>query len=85
MPQTMKPMTKEHPDWDDFLRRLEGPGGCNFKPDMTWKCNCSSKRLLATKILTDMGLGVEEIEQSMDYFSHYGGHCDCEIVFNVAE
>jgi Protein of unknown function (DUF2695) len=79
-------MTKEHPRWEEFLERLEGPEGCNFReaaPGKTvWNCAGGDDKSLATAILTDMGASIEE---SLAYFEAHGGYCDCEILFNVAD
>jgi hypothetical protein len=72
--------------WPEFIERLEGPGGCNFREgpgNGTWDCDNTSQRPIARRILAQMGLAPAEIEQSLGYFSAHGGMCDCEIVFNV--
>jgi hypothetical protein len=83
-------MTRENPRWDEFCEKLNGPEGCNFtrkNPDdaatTTWKCDNSSNRPFARKILAEMGLTEDEIDQSLSYFDANGGYCDCEILFNV--
>jgi len=73
-------MTPDHERWEEFCERLEGPEGCDFRPDHTWKCNNKGDRPFATKILEDMGA---DVVKSLAYFSAHGGHCDCEILFNV--
>ena len=84
-------MNKKNPRWDEFLCRLDGKEGCNFrkikgKDGLTWTCDSKDRgRPLATKILKAMGLTDKEIKGSMKYFDDNGGHCDCEILFNVAE
>jgi hypothetical protein len=30
-----------------------------------------------------MGFGLDDVVASLDYFNEHGGHCDCEILFNV--
>lgn len=72
-------MTPEHPRWREFADRLGGPEGCDFKNN-TWKCNNLEDRPFATAILESMGA---DVEASLDYFYENGGHCDCEILFNV--
>lgn len=79
-------MTPFDPKWDDFLDRMEGPEGCNFQEsgkDFTFTCDNTPNRPIARRILARMGLSPAQIEQSLGYFSAYGGMCDCEIVFNV--
>lgn len=82
-------MDPSHPLWEDFLERLEGPEGCDFKKDekkerITWKCLGGNDKTFAKKILKNMGLTDDEIIGSCEYFHDHGGHCDCEIIFNVA-
>lgn len=88
---TLKIMTPKHPKWEEFIEILAGERGCNFiekEPDtpessasFTWTCDNSTDRPFATAILTEMG-GID-IEKTLQYFDAAGGHCDCEIVFNV--
>ena len=77
-------LTKEHKRWKEFITRLEGKDGCNFRKvegKTKWDCDSSEERPLARKILSSMG-GID-IEETMKYFKAKGGLCDCEIVFNV--
>lgn len=82
----MEIMTPDNPRWKEFMERLEGPEGCNFRESeenpgsITWDCNGTDERSLARSILEKMG-GFD-IEASMNYFKENGGSCDCEI-FNV--
>lgn len=77
-------MTPEHPRWREFLKRLEGPEGCNFRlegEDCNWNCTGQDDRPYSRAILADMG-GLD-VEGTLRYFDQHGGHCDCEVVFNV--
>lgn len=85
-------MTPYNSKWQEFIDRLQGPEGCNFREDIrntvkrqTWDCDNTPQRPLARKIMKSMGLSDQEIEQSLGFFHAGGGHCDCEIVFNVEE
>ena len=78
-------MTPEHSRWEEFCKRLAGPEGCNFKTGAKhgttmWKCAGGDDKTFATKILKAMGMSVAA---SLAYFDEHGGHCDCEILFNV--
>jgi hypothetical protein len=77
-------MTPQHPRWEEFCNRLAGPEGCNFrkKPDgnATWKCAGGNDRTSAVNILKAMNM---DVAASLAYFEENGGHCDCEILFNV--
>ena len=77
-------MTPRDARWAEFVERLEGPEGCNFHEDdqgsVVWSCPGGHDKPAARRILTAMGY---DVDQSLDYFEQYGGHCDCEILFNV--
>ena len=83
-------MNPKHPDWDKFLERMEGKEGCNFKKNkkgqFSWTCRGGRDKTLATKILKSMQKKDKNIDipTTLAYFDSRGGHCDCEIVFNVA-
>ena len=79
-------LTPTHPRWREFTQRLGGPEGCNFREEagqMKWKCGGRHDQSLARKILGRMGFLDGEIEDTLEYFTDHGGHCDCEILFNV--
>lgn len=77
-------MTPEHPKWKKFYARLSGPKACDFRDrrdgGWSWKCKGGARRPLARQILKDMGA---DVAASIDFFDQRGGHCDCEIIFNV--
>jgi hypothetical protein len=77
-------MTTGHERWPEFVACLEGPEGCNFEEtdhDFTWDCDHTHR--YAARILLEMGLEPEDVARSIDYFKSHGGHCDCEVLFNV--
>lgn len=82
-------MTPDHPRWKEFYERLEGEEGCNFRytngkgkvKDITWDCGGGRDKSFAISILETME-GID-VEKSLDFFDKHGGHCDCEIIFNV--
>ena len=75
-----------HAGWTDFLEKLEGPDGCDFKKDengkTTWRCKGGKDKTLATEIMQSMG--DLDVPASLAYFEQLSGFCDCEILFNVA-
>ena len=82
-------MTPDNERWEEFAEKLEGEEGCDFKEkvkgdpkSITWKCSSKPERPLATAILEKMGN--VNIAKTLKYFDEHGGHCDCEILFNVA-
>lgn len=76
----------QHPLWENFCERLEGAEGCDFKTDengkITWKCKGGMDKSKARTILETMEN--VNIDATLNYFKRHGGHCDCEILFNVA-
>jgi hypothetical protein len=80
---TPDPLLPQHPQWDEFLNRLYGPDGCNFKT--TWTCSGTTEKPLSRRILADMGLSAAAIEATLAYFEEHGGYCDCEVILNVGE
>lgn len=79
-------ITPTHPRWKEFTDRLGGPEGCNFrevKGQMRWDCGGGWDKTKARKILETMGFLDGEIADSLEFFEAQGGHCDCEILFNV--
>jgi hypothetical protein len=81
-------MDHDHPRWEEFQERLQGPEGCDFKADQngetTWRCGGRRDQTLATAILRDMRLTPQAIVATLAYFDANGGQCDCEVLFNVA-
>ena len=75
--------------WAEFFALLEGPAGCDFKKDdndqITWTCAGGNDKTFATKILENMGIDKESINEALQLVHSLGGHCDCEILFNAEE
>jgi hypothetical protein len=90
-------MTREHPRWGEFCERLGGIEGCEFGAGGKWVCagGVDPKTLepgppefvhiFSRGILLKMGLSFEQIAASLEYFCEHGGHCDCEVLFNVRQ
>ena len=85
-------MMMGHPRWREFVERLDGPEGCNFRErlddngdpipgDIVWRCGGGRDKSYATKILSTME-GID-VDGTMACFETLGGYCDCEILFNV--
>lgn len=73
--------------WSEFFTRLEGPEGCNFQEGetLTWECDSGNDKSKAEAILTKMGLDDRLRERVLKLVDVFGGHCDCEILFNAEE
>ena len=77
-------LTPQSERWEEFVKRLQGPEGCDFvqeKDGPTWLCEGGDDKTFATKILRSMG-GID-VQATLKRCHEYGGHCDCEILFNV--
>jgi hypothetical protein len=80
-----------HPRWPEFRSRLAGPAGCDFKAgppperETTWKCAGGNDQSLARGILEAMECSPEAVQASLAYYAENGGHCDCEILFNLPD
>jgi len=74
-------LTPKHNRWHEFTSRLGGSEACDFREDGTWKCKGGIDKTFSTSILTDMG-GID-VPATLEYFTKHGGHCDCEVLFNV--
>ncbi|MCJ7663529.1 MAG: DUF2695 domain-containing protein [Desulfobacterales bacterium] len=75
-------LTVEHPKWPEFARRLEKEVDVANLGRGRFRSNCDStnRRPLARKLLGKMGF---DVEKALEYFDGNGGHCDCEILWNV--
>jgi len=58
-------------DWEEFHERLE------------YDAECDGTTTDVERILAELGLTKEAIEDCVLYFDAAGGHCDCEIALNV--
>jgi hypothetical protein len=71
-------MTPQHPRWEEFCDRLDasvvltGCHGCGHPAG-----HDGARAILAS--MPDV-----DVAASLAYFSEQGGHCDCEILLNVA-
>ncbi len=79
-------------EMSEFLDRLQGPEGCDFRqpdPDdvnsITWNCAGDNDTSLSRRTLIDMGRSEEDIKEILDIAATSGGYCDCEITFNATE
>ena len=79
-------MTAE--EWEEFFRRLEGPEGCNFRVEYlktVWDCKGGMDKTFSEKILDLMELSNMKLQGVLTYVEEFGGHCDCEVLFNAAD
>lgn len=83
-------MDPQHPRWEEFLGRLQGPEGCNFrivqganKQRLTWDCSHFTDYPLCARILANMGLSASEVLESFVFFHSWGAYCDCKVPWRV--
>lgn len=73
-------LTTEHERWAEFVAKLSGPAGCNVNARGEMLCSHTTK--FAEAVLTEMG-GFD-VPETLSYFEELSGHCDCEILMNIA-
>jgi hypothetical protein len=75
-------MTPANPRWSEFAERLEY---ALYIDDEHWRCDGDGDPVFvhrfAKQVMTEMGN--IDIEGSLAFFHERGGHCDCEILFNI--
>ncbi|MEY2539317.1 MAG: hypothetical protein QOG67_3057 [Verrucomicrobiota bacterium] len=71
-------MTPDHLGWPEFCDLLAGPSGCNFREGPVWDCHGDHR--FSRKLLPTFGV---DVEASVEFFVEHGGHCDCEVLFNL--
>ena len=75
--------------WIEFFNRLQGEEGCNFRQDdrgkTIWNCGGGNNLDFSKEILTKMGFDYSVVDVILERFCEYGGHCDCEVLFNVKQ
>jgi hypothetical protein len=83
---SLEVMSPDSARWDEFVEKLEGPNGCNFREvdgESKWTCKGGMDKSNAARILREMR-GVD-LDATLAFFDQHGGHCDCEILFNVED
>jgi hypothetical protein len=79
-------MTPKNPRWDEFVRRLEGPEGVDFRHDPEFDDvvgDCGHNFCNTAAVLARMGLPADDIEATFEYFQRQGAFCDCEVLLNL--
>jgi len=75
---TAEILTPESPRWSLFVRLLGNPLTEGMPADTL---RCGPKHRYAEAVLIELG-GID-IDGTLAFFREHGGHCDCEILFNV--
>lgn len=78
-------MTQEQ--FDALCEFLDSSDGCNFHEtepgnieSVTWKCDGALS--MTRKFLDEC---IPDVDENLALLADMGGHCDCEVLFNVAE
>jgi len=69
-----------HELWQEFVNRLAGPEGCDFNSKRKGVC-CGD--LVFTKYILRKHFPGLNHEKTIEFFKEHGGHCDCEVLYNV--
>ena len=79
-------MTPDHPQWDEFVRQLgESPqrrASHEHGNIVRWSCD-GTWGAPSTSCAT-WACDLAETQDSVDWFHRHGGHCDCEVMLNIA-
>lgn len=80
----------KHPRWQEFIERLRGYEGCNFREiygggSIIWDCRCGDDTTCARTILLLMNLDGFSVPATIQYFALLGARCDCEIAIQLGE
>jgi hypothetical protein len=73
-------VTPSHRRWGEFAIRLQRALECDQEVD-GW--GCKDDLALSALVLATMDIGHDDVRATLDYFKSSGGHCDCEVMFNV--
>lgn len=69
---------------ENLLKFLEGPEGCNFREvedgGVRWSCDGTLHKTVSWMQEYGVDIAVE-----LPHIVLRGGHCDCEVVFNVID
>jgi hypothetical protein len=74
-------MAPSHRRWDEFVVRLESALTANHEGD-GW--GCDHDLALSALVLAVMRVDDDDVHATLDFFKSQGGHCDCEVMFNIA-
>jgi hypothetical protein len=85
MKELKPPMNRSHPQWREFIERLAGPEGCDFRLGGEWGNNddqpwwdCDGTFEIAKKVLANYDV---DYEASIEYLAdHVGDGCSCSVV-----
>lgn len=86
MGKKIKTLTPDDPRWQNFTRRLDGADeGCNcyFDDGDEFRWTCFNDFRFSRAILSSYD--DVNVEETLAFFRQNGGHCDCEILFNVEQ
>jgi hypothetical protein len=84
----MEILTPESPRWNEFVNALTATMTAGL-PEGEWHCDGDPGQAgdrahrYARQVMQNMP-GVD-IDGSLAFFCQHGGHCDCEILWNVDE
>lgn len=81
-PSLASSMNPRQPQWEEFLRHLYGPQGCNYRTDPTkaailHECNVDFTH---TKNILRLYYPEMDIEETILQFESDGLECDCHIL-----
>ena len=72
---------------DELVAFLEGPNGCDFRMSDPDDIKTSDGRATARWRRTERWLHAHglDVRRNTSRLQELGGHCDCEVIWNVAD
>jgi hypothetical protein len=80
--QLLETACEFHAAWEPEPGYAFAPGA-DGEPGTAWRCPGERNRPRTVGLLRMMGASTEEVLAALDHYDEHGGHCDCEILFNV--
>jgi hypothetical protein len=91
-------LPRDHPSFEEFIKRLKSPEGCNIK-EVNYKFveTTHESREIAYRYTWECNATADrpkatailktipdiDVEGTLAYFDEHGGFCDCEVLFNI--
>jgi hypothetical protein len=79
-------MDRCHPQWRNFIERLAGSEGCNFRIAEAWEeaddaetFDCDGTFSIAERVLAEYDV---DVDASIKYLEDLGTSCSCSLVLN---
>ena len=77
-------LTPDSERWHEFVGLLAGPEGLNWRGENgNPRWDCDGCTLTKSAAILCVHFPEFNVNSTLEYFERHGGHCDCEVLFNV--